>query len=162
MSVVLWQQRKSRLSTMIDQPGGVSVGVALAQAHENLGALQARSQVIVAERISDLAALSAPAKGDPDIQRRMTQAYDLSSAIIDAAGPFELHDLCTVATGLCDLIDAAQSGETFDWRIVTVHAQSMQLIMKLPPEAADARVQVLDSLKQVLEKKIPGGTPSES
>src|SRR5690606_24695989 len=108
MSAVLWQQRKSRLSTMIDQPGGVSVGVALAQARENLGALQARSQVIVAERIAELAALAAPARDDPDGHRRLAQAYGLSSAIIDAAGPFELHDLCTIAAGLCDLIDAAR------------------------------------------------------
>lgn len=162
MSVVLWQQRKSRLSTMIDQPGGVSVGVALAQARENLGALQARSQVIVAEQIAQLAALAVPAANDPDASHLLVRAYGLSSAIIDAAGPFELHDLCTVAAGLCDLIDAAQPGQAFDWRIVTVHAQSMQLIMTLPPEAADARTQVLDSLKQVLEKKIPGATQTES
>ena len=162
MSVVLWQQRKSRLSAMIDQPGGVSVGVALTQARENLGALQARSQVIVAEQIAQLAALAVPARDDPDAPHLLARAYGLSSAIIDAAGPFELHDLCTVAAGLCDLIDAAQAGVPFDWRIVTVHAQSMQLIMTLPAEAADARTQVLDSLKQVLEKKIPGAAHTEN
>ena len=155
MGVVLWQQRKSRLSAMIDQPGGCSVGVALAQAKSNLETMQAKSLGIIGERIAELAALPAPAIGDPDAGRSLARAYHLSSAVIDAAGPFELDDLCTVAAGLCDLIDAAPATWPFDWRIVTVHAQSMQLIMSLPPEAIDARIQVLDSLKQVLAKKIP-------
>ena len=155
MAVVLRQQRKSRLSTMIDQAGGLSVGVALAQARANLETLQAKSQSIVAERIAELGDLAAPVPGDADSDPRRAHAYHLSSAVIDAAGPFELYDLCTVAAGLCDLIDAAPADRPFDWRIVTVHAQSMQLILSLPPEAVDARAEVLDSLRQVLAKKIP-------
>lgn len=155
MVVVLRQERKSRLSAMIDQPGGCSVGVALAQARANLEALQSKSLGIVTERIAELTRLKAPDAADPDGPRALVHAYNLSSAIIDAAGPFELYDLCTVAAGLCDLIDAAPKGREFDWRVVTVHAQSMQLIMSLPPEALETRIQVLDSLKKVLEKKIP-------
>ena len=60
-----------------------------------------------------------------------------------------------MAAGLCDLIDGAARDRRFDWRIVTVHAQSMQLVMSLPPEALETRAQVLDSLKTMLEKKIP-------
>jgi hypothetical protein len=145
---------------MIDKPGGLSVGVALAQARANLDTLQSKSQGIIVERIAELAALAAPAASDPDGQQRLTQAYHLSSAVIDAAGPFELYDLCAVAAGLCDLIDAAPADRPFDWRIVTVHAQSMQLILTLPPEAVDARAQVMASLKQVLDKKIPGEAQS--
>ena len=155
MTVVLRQQRRSRLSTMIDQAGGLSVGVALAQAHANLGTLQARSQTIVAERIAELARLGAPLVDDPDADRRLAHAYHLSSAVIDAAGPFEMHDLCAIAAGLCDLIDAAAPDRPFDWRVITVHAQSMQLILTLPPEALEDRAQVLDSLKQVMAKKLP-------
>jgi hypothetical protein len=156
MVVVLRKERRSRLTAMIDQPGGVSVGIALAQAKANLEALQAQSQAILVARVAELAALTAPDRADPEaVRRAMEKAYDVSSAVIDAAGPFELIDLCTVAAGLCDLIDAAPDDRPFDWRIVTVHAQSMQLIMSLPPEAVEARAQVLDSLKQVLAKKIP-------
>ena len=155
MTVVMWQQRKSRLSSMIDQPGGLSIGIALAQARANLEPLQSRSQTIVTERIAELMALPAPGPGDTDLTLRLAHAYHLSSAVIDAAGPFALIDLCTVAAGLCDLVDAAPADRPFDWRIVTVHAQSMQLILSLPSEAVDARAQVLDSLRQVLAKKIP-------
>ncbi len=157
MVVVLRKERKSRLSAMIDQPGGVSVGVALAQARANLETLQAQSQTIVAERVAMLAALPEPDRDVANAVRAgMENAYEIASAVIDAAGPFELFDLCAVAAGLCDLIDAAQDPQRFDWRIVTVHAQSMQLIMSLPPEAVAERAQVLDSLKQVIAKKIPG------
>ena len=159
MTVVLWQKRKSRLSTLIDQPGGLSVGKALTQARANLDAMQLESQAIVAARIAELSALKAPAKDDPYAARDLAEAYGLSSAVIDAAGPFELTDLCTAAAGLCDLIDAAPQGRPFDWRIVTVHAQALQLLLTLPPEAFDARAEVLGSLKQVLAKKLPTEGP---
>ena len=160
MTVVLTTARKSRLSAMIDKPGGVSVGVALVQAKANLDTLQARSLTIVGERIAELVKLTPPAAHDPDPQQQRSVAYALSSAVIDAAHPFERDDLCAVAAGLCDLIDAAPAGRPFDWRIVTVHAQAMQLILSLPPEAAETRQQILGSLAEVLAKKIPGAQPS--
>lgn len=155
MSVVVTIPRKSRLSTLIDKPGGVSVGVALVQARTNLEALNLRSVKIVADRITELVRLTPPAVDDPDPLARRQKAYELSNAVIDAAHPFERDDLCSVAAGLCDLIDAAPAGRPFDWRIVTVHAQAMQLILSLPPEAADVRREILASLGQVLAKKIP-------
>lgn len=158
MSVVVTIPRKSRLSTLIDKPGGVSVGVALIQARENLETLQWRSLKIVADRIAELVKLVPPAPGDPDPLSRRTEAYALANAVIDAAHPYERDDLCAVAAGLCDLIDAAPADRPFDWRIVTVHAQAMQLILSLPPEAADIRQEILASLGQVLAKKIPAQT----
>lgn len=153
MSVITWVQRKSRLSTLIDQPGGVSVGSALTEARANLKTLEARSREVVAERIGELLALPVPTTADEGEERR-TQAYKASAAVIDAAGPFELTDLCTAASGLCDLIDAAPAGKPFDWRIVTVHAQAMQLLMGMGPDQAEARTLVLDNLRLVLERKL--------
>lgn len=155
MTVITWVNRKSRLASMIDEPGGLSVGVALAQAQSRIDAMQERSQAILTERIAELAALPGPSAGDPDGQHILARAYNLSSAVIDAAGPFDLHDLCAAASGLCDLLDAASPDRPFDWRIVTVHAQSMQLILKLPPEAAAARTQILDNLREILARKLP-------
>lgn len=155
MSVVLTIPRKSRLSGLVDRPGGTSVGVALIQARENLQALQARSVDIVSGRIADLVKLPACLPDDPDPLARRLEAYALANAVIDAAHPFERDDLCAVAAGLCDLIDAAPVGRPFDWRIVTVHAQAMQLILALPPEAHATRTEILNSLALVLAKKIP-------
>jgi hypothetical protein len=161
MTVITHNRRRSRLSTLVDQPGGVSVGVALAQAQANLAELEARSREIIKDQVAALAALPAPvAIGD----RVVDQAYAHASAVIDAAGPFGLDDLCTAAANLCDLIDAAPEDRPFDWRVVTVHAQALRLLLSLSPEAADARAQVLDSLKDVLKAKAPAaaepGTPA--
>jgi hypothetical protein len=155
MSVVMTIPRKSRLSTLVDRPGGISVGIALTQARENLQALQARSIDIVSGRIADLVRLPPCPPDDPDPLARRLEAYALANAVIDAAHPFERDDLCAVAAGLCDLIDAAPSDRPFDWRIVTVHAQAMQLILALPPEAEATRTEILNSLALVLAKKIP-------
>ena len=155
LNTVVWQTRKSRLSTLINDPGGLSVGVALTQARSNLDALQTRSQTIVGERIADLVRLEGPAQDHPDPMQVLAEAYRLSSAVIDAASPFDRVDLCTAASGLCDLIDAARADKPFDWRIVTVHAQALQLIQALPSDADNARAEVLANLRLVLEKRIP-------
>lgn len=159
MTVITHNRRRSRLSTLIDQPGGVSAGVALAQAKANLAEMEARSRAVIEEQVSALAALT-PASTPEETARALDQAYDHSSAVIDAAGPFELSDLCAAAANLCDLIDAAPEDKPFDWRIVTVHAQALRLLLTLPAEAADARAQVLASLKDVLKAKVPGGAQS--
>lgn len=155
MTVITHNRRRSRLSTLVDQPGGVSVGVALAQARANLAELEARSREIIKAQVSALGALPAPTDID---DRVLDQAYAHASAVIDAAGPFALDDLCAAAANLCDLIDAAPQDRPFDWRVVTVHAQALRLLLTLPSEAADARAQVLDSLKDVLKAKVPGAT----
>lgn len=159
MTVITHNRRRSRLSTLVDQPGGVSVGVALNQARANLAGLEARSREIIREQVTALAALPAPVGID---ETALDQAYSHASAVIDAAGPFELNDLCAAAANLCDLIDAAPEGRAFDWRVVTVHAQALRLLLTLPSEASDARAKVLDSLKDVLKAKVPGAGEPEA
>lgn len=159
MTVITHNRRRSRLSTLVDQPGGVSVGVALNQARANLAGLEARSREIIQEQVTALAALPAPVGID---ETALDQAYSHASAVIDAAGPFELNDLCAAAANLCDLIDAAPEGRAFDWRVVTVHAQALRLLQTLPSEASDARAKVLDSLKDVLKAKVPGAGEPEA
>lgn len=152
MTVVTRIQRRSRLAHMIDQPGGLSVGVALAQAKANLAALEERSQAIVAERVAELGALmTAPPLAEQ--AERLDQAYHAASAVIDAAGPFDLDDLCAAAAGLCDMIDDAVEGQPFDWRIVTVHAQALRLMLNLPADAARERALILDNLRQVAARR---------
>jgi hypothetical protein len=155
MTVITHNRRKSRLSTLIDQPGGVS-GVALAQAKANLAEMEERSRAVIEEEVAALALLT-PAASVEETARVLDQAYGHSSAVIDAAGPFELKDLCAAAANLCDLIDAAPEDRPFDWRIVTVHAQALRLLLILPLDQSDARSQVLASLKDVLKAKVPGG-----
>ena len=152
MTVITHTQRKSRLSEMLDRPGGVSVGVALAQARANLDGLQDQARAIIGDNIAVLLAKPDPALIEP---MRLDLAYSASSQIIDAASPFSMDDLCTAAKGLCDLLDAAPRQGGFDWRIATVHAQAMKLLLALPPEEQAARTAILTTLHEVLRKKLP-------
>lgn len=160
MSVVTRIQRKSRLATLIDQPGGLSVGVAIAQAKANLEPLQAQSREIVAAQIAELSQLETPPPPD-QASEHLDRAYRAASGVIDAAGPFDMHDLCAAAAGLCDLIDAAPRDRPFDWRIVTVHARALRLILNLPAGAAEGRALILENLRQVLTHKLPNEAPAE-
>lgn len=155
MAVVITHARqKSKLSKMIDSPGGVSVGVALTQARANIEAKRAEAMAVVEVQIAALEAVVPPTNLDEQAFR-LSEAYRAANAVIDAASPFELLDLCSAASGLCDLIDGAAADKTFDWRIVTVHARSLRLLQTLPLEETAARATVLDSLKMVSNRKLP-------
>ena len=153
MTVITHNRRRSRLSTLIDQPGGVSAGVALAQAKANLAVLEDQARAIIADNIAALLAEPVPGMIEP---MRLDMAYSASSQIIDAASPFEMDDLCTAAKGLCDLLHAAPRQGGFDWRIATVHAQAMKVLLSLPPQEAAARSAILTNLHEVLKRKLPG------
>lgn len=152
MSVITHSRGKSRLAAMIDAAGGVSVGVALAQARQNIEAMRSQAMAVVDAQIGLLQAVPAPTSLD-DQAGRISEAYSAANGVIDAASPFELLDLCRAAAGLCDILDNAPSDQTFDWRIVTVHARALKLLQTLPLEAEDARTEVLDSLRQVVVRK---------
>jgi hypothetical protein len=109
-------------------------------------------QVIEAS-ISALESIPAPT-GPGDASTRREQAYREATSLIDAAGPFELFDLCRAASGLCDLIGVLDPEQPFDWRIVTVHARSLRLLQALPPEAAMERAHILESLNEVVQRKL--------
>lgn len=151
-TIITHNRRRSRLSTLIDQPGGISTAAALKQAAENLAPLETRSLALIEQAISNLANLSPPESMDQN-RSVLDRAYNYSSSIIDAAGPFGREDICMAATNLCDLLDVAPDAEPFDWRIVTVHAQAFRLLMVLPTTERAARDQVLNSLKDVLRVK---------
>ena len=153
MTVITHARRKSNLSQMIDKPGGVSIGVALTQARANIEAKRAEAAGVVDAQIAALEAISAPTS-PAELAVRLEEVYHAANAVIDAASPFELDDLCKGAAGLCDVIDAAQPGQPFDWRIVTVHARSLRLLQTLPVEEVEARNQVLESLRQILLRKV--------
>ena len=153
MTVITHKRRKSRLTEMIDKPGGISVGVALVQAQANIEQRRAPSLEAIADMIKGLLAVPTPTTPE-DTFDRLIEVYRGANAIIDVASPFDLTALCAAASNLCNLVDASPAGELFDWRIVTVHAQAMQMLLRLPENADEARRTVLDSLQQVQERRI--------
>ncbi|WP_339928924.1 chemotaxis protein CheE [uncultured Brevundimonas sp.] len=158
MTVITHKRRKSRLTEMIDKPGGISIGVALSQAEANIEERRGSSVEAVAEMVKSLLAIEQPTSLEDNFER-LIEVYRGSNAIIDVASPFGLNELCEAASHLCNLVDAAPAGELFDWRIVTVHAQAMQMLLRLPEDAAEARATVLAGLQQVKERNSP--TPKD-
>lgn len=154
MTVITHKRRKSRLTEMIDKPGGISIGVALVQAQANIEERRGPCLEAVAEMVKSLLALERPASLEDNFDR-LIEVYRSTNSIIDVASPFGLDELCEAASHLCNLVDASPAGELFDWRIVTVHAQAMQMLLRLPDDAEEARQTVLDSLRQVQDRKIP-------
>jgi len=154
MTVITHKRRKSRLTDMIDKPGGISVGVALVQAQANIEERRGPSLEAVAEMVKSLLAIERPTSLEDNFER-LIEVYRGSNGIIDVASPFGLDELCEAASNLCNLVDASPAGELFDWRIVTVHARAMQMLMRLPEGADEARRTVLDSLQQVQGRRIP-------
>jgi len=153
MSVITHPVRKSNLATMIGSAGGISVGTALARARANLETMREQALTVIDASITALETVPAPT-GPEDMSARREQAYREATSLIDAAGPFELFDLCRAAAGLCDLIGALDPQQPFDWRIVTVHARSLRLLQTLPPEAAPERAHILESLNEVVQRKL--------
>lgn len=153
MTVITHNRRKSRLAKLIDSAGGVSVGVALTRARENIAVLREQGLEEVARHIGDLVALEAPA--DPEATlRSLHQIYRSANHVIDAAAPFDLEEICAVAISLCDMVDRASAeGGVFDWRIMAVHIQSLQLLNALPAEAAAERAQVTTHLAGMVARK---------
>ena len=153
MTVITHARRQSRLAKMIDSAGGVSIGVALSRARENLAALRGQALEEIARHIDDLTALEAP--GTPaETEESLLRIYRSATGLIDAAGPFDLDQLCAVASSLCDMADrAATDPDAFDWRIITVHIQSLRLLNTLPAGATAERKQVVKHLAAMVARK---------
>jgi len=151
MTVITHMQRRSRLAQIIDQPGGVSVGAALAQAERNLSALKDQALEVIRTNVADL--VSGPPAEAPEAVR-LDSTYATAAQIIDAASPFAMDDLCIAARGLCDLVDAAPREGGFDWRIPAAYAQAMKLLLALPADAGEARQTIVDNLNEVLRRKL--------
>ena len=157
MTVITHARRKSRLSRMIDKAGGVSVGVALTQARENLAVLRPKAMQEVSRHIDEMVAVPAPV--DPaDAIVRLEQVYRSANGVIDAAHAFDMADVCAVALSLCDVVDRIASaleagGHDIDWRVVRVHGQSLRLLFSLPEDALVERVQIRAQLADMFTRK---------
>lgn len=153
MTIITHAQVRTKLSKVIDLPGGISVGVALSRARTNIESRRAQAEAVMEIEIAGLEGVAAPTTlGDQPF--RLKEAYRAANGVIDAASPFELADLCQAASGLCDMIDSARPDLMFDWRVVKVYARSLRLLQTLPLDQAGARNTVLDSLKSVADRKL--------
>lgn len=144
-------QQASRLSSLIDTPGGLTVATALRHAEANLAPLRDPALGLIGEHIAALEAFDQPGTGE--LSDTLEQIYSLATAIIDCASPFGLADLCAVAAGLCDLVRDVSDIRGFDWRVPPIYARTMALLLTLPAEAYDQRRQVREGIDAILARK---------
>lgn len=152
MVVFLHKRTPSRISLMIDKPGGLTADVALKQAAANLEPLRKEAMQRIEEHIAALQIINQPRSGDPSAT--LDTVYSLAAAIIDCANPFELDDVCVVAAGLCDLVVDVSAERPFDWRVPAVYAGTLALLMALPADACDQRRQVREGIDAILACKL--------
>lgn len=152
MSVVTWIMKKPPLSALVDQPGGMSVRTGLKAASELLEPLREEGRQRVEAAI---AALEQNLENSSNVgeAEALASVYRLSSAVLDAAGPFGLDDLCKAAFSLCELADRYSRGDMpADRRSLEVHVHALRLLSHPGATPPEARQVVLDGLAKVLER----------
>lgn len=136
---------KTRLSSMIKEPGGIHVSEALK-----------RGEAVIASRVDDylneidvciagIEANFADPKGDPE------EMYRLATNIVTLCAVLPDPALSEVARSLCELID--QTGETGrrNPQAIQVHIASMKLLHRTGLDLK-ASEEILDSLKKMVAK----------
>lgn len=136
---------KTRLSTMIKEPGGIHINEALKR-----GAAVIASQTDVCLEqidvcIAQIEALSADPNSDSE------EMYRLGTDVVTLCAVLPYPALAEVARSLCELID--QAGETGrrNPQAIQVHIASMKLLHRTGLDAA-ASQQILDSLNAMVAK----------
>ena len=127
MSVVKWIQKKPRLATLIEQPGGVTVGKALDQAGELLGDLKTESLQVVESAVVALENMTKTAPADPGPW--LEEVYRLAADVLKGVGPFELDDMAKASFSLSELADRFREGGRCELAPIQVYVQSLRLLL---------------------------------
>lgn len=145
MSSVILRTVKSRLSEMINKPGGVTFEAAIAGSDAELAAKAGPALALMASKVAELEQLAERPGLDAEA---IGQAYGLASDIVNVTGCLKLPALFAVAYSLCEILDhfrtAAFSREAF-----LVHVQALRLILAGAGEgpAFDRMVEGLKAVK---------------
>ncbi len=151
MTAVTWIMRRSKLSRLVNQPGGTTVAAALEEAAEQTKEFRAEATTIVSAALDELDALLASPAAAADSEAWLEKVYFLATRISDTAGPFGFEDMCAAAFSLCELADRQKRSCSLELPPLKVHAASLRLLFAedQPPAARKA---VLAGLAQVVER----------
>ena len=132
----------SRLSMLLNQPGGMTAAEAAAAAHARLRNMQTEAVASIDIMIARMAALGPPLAQGPD-KAALDELYVLANAIFGTAGLFGLHEVGEVAYSLCDLIERLRASGTWHPLAIQVHLNGLTLARDTGGDAAHAVTQGL-------------------
>ncbi len=151
MSVVKWIMKKPRLASLIDQPGGMTVGKAMASVNQRLAGLQAEGLTVVEETVAALEALTKTHGADMDAW--LDEIYRHAADVLKGVGPFGLDDMAKAAFSLSEITDRFRESGRCELASIQVHVQALRLLLSsgeaLPPVA---RQEILKGLDAVLAR----------
>lgn len=151
MTAVTWIMRRSKLSRLVNQPGGISVAAALAEAAEQTKEFRAEAEAIIQATFDELdTVLAAPPAGQ-DSEAWLEKVYFLATRVSDTAGPFGFEDMCAASLSLCELADRQKRSWTLDLPPLKVHAAALRLLFS-NDQPAGAGKAILQGLAQVVDK----------
>jgi hypothetical protein len=115
---------KSRLSELIQKPGGVTFEAAMAGSEAALATKTGPALELVATKVAALEQLAETGPLDAD---GIEQAYGLASDIVNVTGCLKLPALFAVAYSLCEILDHFRTSG-YSREAYAVHVQALRLI----------------------------------
>lgn len=145
MSTVRKFRVKTRLASMIKEPGGIHVSEALKRGEEAIASHSEASLNMIDDCLARIEALFTDPKSDPE------EMYRLSTDIVTLCAVLPDPALSEVARSLCELLDHSIEAGRLNHQAVQVHIASMKLLHRtgLGPEASQ---EILESLTRMVAK----------
>jgi len=141
---------QTRLTSLVNRPGGMWRDQAIAEAERRVEELRATSMDVIDDEIGQLEAMGADFSCRPHEQ--LTDIKRVADRVITLAGTFGLSSLSEAAKRLCDLTNAFADREFIDRGSIEVHIRAIRLFgPKSPAVRAEAALTILLELRKVLE-----------
>ena len=139
-----------RLAGLVNRPGGITEGEAIAAATANLETIRDRTLQeldVAVLRMQQIGALLQTSR-DPVA---LGELYDLSNMIIGVAGVFGMAPLSGVAYSLCELIDRLRTSRTWSSNAIRVHLDSLRLMHGTNPDEQEVQA-ICGALRSLVER----------
>jgi hypothetical protein len=136
---------KTRLSSIIKEPGGIHVSEALKRGEAAIAVQSETSLDLIDVALARIEALLADPKSDPE------EMYRCSTDIVGLCAVLPDRALYEVARSLCEMLDQYSETGRLKPQAVQVHIASMKLLHRTGLDA-QASQEILESLTRMVAK----------
>jgi hypothetical protein len=154
---------KSRLSTLIRRPGGMTAFQAAKKAEAGLDGLRPMCLAALDETLAEVYAKfgsQAPDRANAE----MSELYMAGLKIIDCSIGLPHTDIDAAARALCALADLCEEAGVRDWVAVDVHIEVLRLLRATGWNLTqEQRAEMIESLSAVTRKRLKSsGMPDDA